>query len=1083
MGKERRHTVVREDVVSEDVLGEHVLKQGELLTKEAAFTSSLLALAQALDPEDSATSSRPEAEQTAEWIRLGVSRARRVLPLLALLATALQMAPSLVAQGIRDLPGFKSRSVPRNDDGSGPFVSLPFPINFFGRLRGGCWVNNNGNITFDRALSTYTPFGLESTRTEIIAPFFADVDTRGLRSRLVTFGEDTVNGRQAFGANYLDVGYFASHDEKLNRFQVILIDRSDTGSGNFDVEFNYERIVWETGDASGGTNGFGGVPAAVGWSNGSGLPGTSFQLPGSLTAGAFLDSGPQALARRRLNSPVFGRYSFRARDGQLSPGLRITSGTPLPNGRVGTAYSTVLSAEGGTSYQWTLLPDPGQSLPWLSLTPAGVLSGTPTVAGTYQFTVRVLTRIDGVEESLAQRVSLTILPAALQILSGTCPLPEATEGAVYRQTLRAAGAPGPYLWSWGENGVSPVAGLSLSEDGVLVGAPAVAGSYNFVVRVAGNARSEIEPASRVCTLTVRARPSQLTVASCPASLATTGVGYDELVQAAGGARPYRWRALGALPPGISFSESGRLVGIPAGAGGYVYALEVIDAVGLTSRLTCNLSIEEPVLTVETPCPLAPVETGQAVSIPLDASGGMAPYTWNAVGTLPPGLVLSPEGQLQGIPNGAGAYQFQLVVRDRDGRAAGKTCAIGVRRSALSISSCPLPPSQLGASYEAKLAVEGGVAPYLWTANGELPPGLTLTSDGRLRGIPARPGATNFQLTVRDANGLVASQPCEHFVTPNPLRLQGECPLPPATVGSFYRAQVTAEGGIPPYRFRSEGEMPAGVSLNADGWFTGTPRGPRIGELTVVAEDSRRAIVTRTCSLDAKLPVPANLRLTGAPAGANPAGGSIPLVLQLDRPYPLPINGLLALEMQPDTGAGDDRMNQADPAVVFASNGRRQLPFSIPAGQLRFAATIAGPGTVAGYLMARVERLEIAGQIQASTPGAARTAILRTAPVLADACYTVAAGQLTLRVTGATSTRDLTAITAFLNGAELKDLNIGSYAADYFANDLSIRTGGTFQLEIPLPTPPSTNSIRVDSLRVSLGNKIGSSAERTARPCN
>jgi len=96
---------------------------------------------------------------------------------------------------------------------------------------------------------------------------------------------------------------------------------------------------------------------------------------------------------------------------------------------------------------------------------------------------------------------------------------------------------------------------------------------------------------------------------------------------------------------------------------------------------------------------------------------------------------------------------------------------------------------------------------------------------------------------------------------------------------------------------------------------------------------------------------------------------------------------------------------------------------------------------------------------------------------------VAAGQLTLRVTGASSTRDLTAITAFLNGNELKDLSIGPYAADYFSCELSIRTGGTFQLEIPLPTPSSTNAIRVDSLRVSLGNKIGTSVERTARACN
>ena len=160
-----------------------------------------------------------------------------------------------------------------------------------------------------------------------------------------------------------------------------------------------------------------------------------------------------------------------------------------------------------------------------------------------------------------------------------------------------------------------------------------------------------------------------------------------------------------------------------------------------------------------------------------------------------------------------------------------------------------------------------------------------------------------------------------------------------------------------------------------------------------------------------------------PTLAAPAGGSIPLVVQFDRAYPIAVSGTLSLEMQPDTGAGDAQVNQADPAVVFAANGRRQLNFSLAAGQRQFAATIAGPGTVAGYLTARVSRLEIAGQLQPAVPGAARATVPRSAPQLTDACYALTAGQLALRVAGSSSTRDLTAISLFLNGAELKDLNI------------------------------------------------------------
>ena len=69
--------------------------------------------------------------------------------------------------------------------------------------------------------------------------------------------------------------------------QIVLTDRTDTGAGNFDIYFNYTRITWETGSASGGSNGFGGVSAAVGYNAGTGnQPGTFFELPGSRVPGS-----------------------------------------------------------------------------------------------------------------------------------------------------------------------------------------------------------------------------------------------------------------------------------------------------------------------------------------------------------------------------------------------------------------------------------------------------------------------------------------------------------------------------------------------------------------------------------------------------------------------------------------------------------------------------------------------------------------------------------------------------------------------------------------------------------------------------
>jgi PKD repeat protein len=158
------------------------------------------------------------------------------------------------------------------------------------------------------ALGTFTPYGLTNTLTQIIAPFFADVDTRA--GNVVTFGNDTVDGHPAFGVDWIGVGYFSEHTNKLNSFQVVLINRSDRDPGDFDIEFNYDQVQWETGDASSGTNGLGGDSVVAGFSNGSALPGTSLQLQGSLIPGELLDSNPGGLVHGDLNSTVLGRYIF-----------------------------------------------------------------------------------------------------------------------------------------------------------------------------------------------------------------------------------------------------------------------------------------------------------------------------------------------------------------------------------------------------------------------------------------------------------------------------------------------------------------------------------------------------------------------------------------------------------------------------------------------------------------------------------------------------------------------------------------------------------------------------------------------------
>jgi hypothetical protein len=226
------------------------------------------------------------------------------------------------------LSGTLPAGVDADDPSTGP-VSLGIDgaggINFLGQSFSTAYVNENGNVSFLLPLSQFTPSNFATgVGLPIIAPFFADVDLRGGGS--ITYGNATYNGRAAFVADWLGVGYYDSNVDKVNSFQLILTDRSDTGSGNFDIEFNYGQIQWETGDASGGRRGLAGASAAVGYSNGkSGAANAFFQLPGSLTPGAFITGGVDSLVANSLNSATPGRYDFQVRNAQTG------AATPEPS--------------------------------------------------------------------------------------------------------------------------------------------------------------------------------------------------------------------------------------------------------------------------------------------------------------------------------------------------------------------------------------------------------------------------------------------------------------------------------------------------------------------------------------------------------------------------------------------------------------------------------------------------------------------------------------------------------------------------------------------------------------------------------
>ncbi|MCY1079507.1 Kelch repeat-containing protein [Archangium lansingense] len=217
-----------------------------------------------------------------------------------------------------------------NDDRSAGPVELGFPVNFFGTVFTSLYVNTNGNVTFREPLYKYLPFRMTTQAPPIIAPFLADVDTRPGASGRVRYGPTTFEGRYALGVNWLDVGYHWERLDKLNRFQLLLVDRSDLGFGDFDIVMNYDRMAWESGESAGGSEGLGGLAAGAGFSAGTGETDTFFEFPGALANGGLLDSNLKTgLTNTKRNSDILGRHIFRMRRGRIDFERSIREGGHL----------------------------------------------------------------------------------------------------------------------------------------------------------------------------------------------------------------------------------------------------------------------------------------------------------------------------------------------------------------------------------------------------------------------------------------------------------------------------------------------------------------------------------------------------------------------------------------------------------------------------------------------------------------------------------------------------------------------------------------------------------------------------------
>jgi hypothetical protein len=361
---------------------------------------------------------------------------------------------------------------------------------------------------------------------------------------------------------------------------------------------------------------------------------------------------------------------------------------------------------------------------------------------------------------------------------------------------------------------------------------------------------------------------------------TTGAFYNISLAASGGAQPYLWSPITALPPGLTLSQGGVLSGTPTTASQYAFMILVSDSSSpqLTAQQTFSLIISAPggTLTISTSS-LPAAMAGQPYTTPLTAAGGTPPYTW--VGTsLPSWLTLTrATGLLGGTPPAVGTYMITVQVSDSASHTSSKSFSLSVTMSSTSLSittSSPLPAGVVGVAYPSTtLAVSGGVGPYTWVIfSGNLPPGLNLDQDaGTITGTPQTAGTYAFTVQVADSTGLDATADFSLTVTATsvtPLTISTSS-LPGAASGQPYSATLTASGGTTPYTWTAT-SLPSWLTLAAaTGALSGTPPAGGTFTITVQVTDSS-APTARTVSRSFTLVV-TSVSISITTASPLPAG--------------------------------------------------------------------------------------------------------------------------------------------------------------------------------------------------------------------